>query len=138
MISLEELNSKKYELTDEQKLNQVKLHKAINLIRTAYNKPMTVSSGVRSMEHHLNVYKQINEDRAKKKLDPVHIPMSSRHLIGAAVDIADPKGELSKWCKDNTKILEDAGLWCEAFEYTKGWCHFQIIPPKSGKRFFTP
>lgn len=121
MISREEMNPHSYKLTDEQEANQQTLHVAINKIRSAYNKPMIVTSGVRSQQDQA----RINPSAPK-----------SKHLLGAAVDIADSNGELYKWCKDNTKELEDAGLYCE--EGTKGWVHFQSIPPKSKKRWFIP
>ena len=60
----------------------------------------------------------------------------SKHIIGAAVDIADADGSLYAWCKENEAELEAAELWCE--ERQGGWQHFQCIPPKSGKRWFNP
>ena len=64
--------------------------------------------------------------------------MGSSHLYGAAVDIADPKGELSIWVKNNKQKIIDCGLWVENPDYTKGWIHFQIYAPKSFTRFFNP
>lgn len=104
----------------------------VNKIRTAYNKPMTITSGYRSMDDHLRIYKE------KGITDKSKIPMQSRHLYGLACDISDPKQELQKWIKSNIKLLEDVGLWCEDFSATKNWVHFQIVPPKSGSRFFLP
>ena len=62
----------------------------------------------------------------------------SKHMIAAAIDLSDPDGKLGKWCLNNTKILEELGLYCEAISSTPGWVHFQIFPPKSGNRFFYP
>lgn len=108
------------------------LLKKINVIRTAWAKPMIVTSGLRTMKHHLDIY-------ARKGItDPNRIPMKSKHLFGQAVDISDPKQELQKWCKQNISLLESTGLWMEDFSATKNWCHFQIVPPKSGNRFFMP
>jgi uncharacterized protein YcbK (DUF882 family) len=121
MVTLAELNPKKYELTPEQEANQKLLHTAVNHIRKLYGKPMHVTSGVRSMADQMRI-----NPKAPK----------SKHLLGQAVDIADPTGELYKWLKANPEALKDAGLWCE--EGTVGWCHLQVVPPKSGKRWFKP
>lgn len=104
----------------------------INKIRTAYNKPMTVTSGYRTMQDHIRIY------NAKGIMDLKKIPMQSRHLYGKAVDISDPNKDLQKWCLANIKMLEDVGLWLEDFSATPNWVHFQIEPPKSGKRMFKP
>jgi hypothetical protein len=104
----------------------------INVIRTAWGKPMTVNSGLRTMQHHLEIY-------AKKGItDPAKIPMKSKHLYGQAVDISDPARSLQAWCKNNVPLLESTGLWMEDFSVTNTWCHFQIVPPASGNRFFMP
>ncbi len=104
----------------------------INVIRTAWAKPMTVTSGLRTMKHHLEIY------AAKGITDPHKIPMKSRHLFGQAVDISDPNQALQAWCKQNIHLLETTGLWMEDFSKTRTWCHFQIVPPASGSRFFMP
>lgn len=132
-ISSKELNPKGYALTEVQRLNQEKLRPAINIIRESYGFPMIVTSGVRSEADHRKIY----ADKAKRAgITKFRVPMGSMHLKGAAVDIFDPNGKLYKWCKDNPKILEKAGLYCE--EGTVGWVHFQCIQPKSGKRWFLP
>lgn len=116
----------------EHQHNLEELLKRINQIRTAYNIPMTVTSGYRSLQHHLEIYSRKGiTDRSK-------IPMQSRHLYGQAVDIADADGKLKAWVLQNVNLLEDIGLWCEDFNATPTWCHFQIVSPKSGKRFFLP
>lgn len=134
MLSIKELLGH-YELKDLPKDHQdniTHLLDLVNKVRTAYDKPMTVSSGYRSMEDHLRIYKD------KGVTDPSKIPMQSRHLSGRAVDILDGKHELQTWCKDNVKKLEEIGLWMEDFSATPNWCHFQSVAPKSGKRFFLP
>lgn len=105
---------------------------AVNIVRTAYGKPMLVTSGLRSMQDHLRVY------ASKGITDKSKIPMKSAHLTGEAIDISDPKQELQSWILANIDILEAAGLWCEDFSATPNWVHFQIRPPKSGNRFFKP
>lgn len=134
MISLKEL-LKTVELKDLPKDHQgniMDLLERVNKVRSKYGKAMIVTSGYRSMADHLRIYK------AKGIVDQSKIPMKSKHLYGQAVDISDPKQELQKWCKDNVKELESIGLWMEDFSATKNWVHFQIVPPKSGKRFFLP
>lgn len=83
------------------------------------------------MEHHLAIYKA-------KGVPFAHIPMKSKHLFGQAADIADGNKILQQWCKDNVQLLETTGLWMEDFSATPTWCHFQIVPPASGKRWFMP
>jgi hypothetical protein len=121
VITRQELNPKGYPLDEEQKRNQEALFAAINVLRKSYGKPMRVTSGVRSQADQA----RINPGAPK-----------SKHLVGAAVDIADPKGELYAWCKANEPVLIQAGLWCE--EGTRGWVHLQCLPPPSGKRWFLP
>jgi hypothetical protein len=62
----------------------------------------------------------------------------SKHMLAQAVDLADPEGDLDQWCMDHLKELERIGLWLEHPSATKGWCHVQTVPPKSGKRVFYP
>lgn len=91
--------------------------------KLGYNPPMYASSCLRSIK---------DQQRINPKA------MGSSHLYGAAVDIADPKGELSIWVKNNKQKIIDCGLWVENPDYTKGWIHFQIYAPKSFTRFFNP
>lgn len=134
MISLQELlKSTPFDtLPQDHRFNLTILLKKINVIRQAYGKPMTVTSGYRSMADHLRIYRQ------KGITDKSKIPMKSNHLSGRAVDIADSNGELKKWVLANVHLLEQTGLWCEDFDYTSGWTHFQTVAPTSGKRFFKP
>lgn len=123
MITLDELNPKGYELTSEQQTNLFKLHIAINKVRSAYGKPMRVTSGVRSMADQLRI-----NPKAPK----------SKHLLGLACDISDKDSKLWNWCMVNLDLLEDAGLYLEAKSATPMWVHFQAAPPRSGKRVFLP
>jgi hypothetical protein len=104
----------------------------INKLRAAYGKPMLVTSGFRTMEDHLRIYAE--KGITDKKL----IPMKSKHLYGQAVDISDKDGFIKQWVVNNLEFIEKIGLWMEDFNATKNWVHFQIVPPKSGNRFFIP
>lgn len=132
---MDELLKGKVELGDlpeDHRANLAILLERINKIRSAYGKPMTVTSGYRSMEDHLRIY------REKGVTDQSKIPMKSRHLSGRAVDIGDGDKKLKEWILDNVALLESVGLWCEDFSTTDNWVHFQTVPPGSGKRFFMP
>lgn len=132
MLTMSEfLGKAKFEdQSPEVQQNLSTLLKRTNKIRTAWGKPMTVTSGLRTMEDHLRIY------AAKGITDVSKIPMQSRHLTGRAVDISDPKLELTAWLKLNPEHLENAELWCE--EGNKNWVHFQTVAPLSGKRWFLP
>jgi hypothetical protein len=134
MLSLQELLMGKSfsSIPTEHQGNMLELLLRINKIRAAYGKPMIVTSCYRSLQEHLDIYKR------KGITDQSQIPMKSKHLYGQAVDISDPKRELQVWCSNNVPLLEEIGLWMEDFPYTSNWCHFQIIAPASGNRFFKP
>lgn len=127
MIKLEELNKRNYPTDPIIDSNLKVLCERLNVIRKAYGKPMNVTSGLRSESQQQELIKAGKSTATK-----------SKHLVGLAADIADPNGELQKWCLDNVKILEQVGLWLEKFEYTPNWVHFSATPPRSGNRFFTP
>lgn len=138
MISLKELHPTGEKQSAEIESNLAVLLKKINVIRSAYGKPMTVTSGLRTMAKHLAIYEKTNADRKAKGLAPVKVPLGSRHLYGQAVDIADASGSLWNWCMSNMKVLENAGLYLEDRSATPTWIHFQIVAPASGKRIFIP
>jgi hypothetical protein len=62
----------------------------------------------------------------------------SRHLTCEAIDLADPDDRLDAWCVRHLEVLEALGLWLEHPQATPGWCHLQIVPPRSGRRVFEP
>jgi uncharacterized protein YcbK (DUF882 family) len=125
MISMNELLSgnKLEEQSQDIQDNLSELLAKVNLVREAWGKPMTVTSGLRTMKHHLEIY------AAKGITDKSKIPMQSKHLYGQAADFSDP---------NNEEKLADIGLWMEDFSATVNWVHFQIVPPKSGHRWFKP
>ena len=63
----------------------------------------------------------------------------SLHMQCLAIDIHDPDGDLDDWALDNADtVLRDLVLWLEHPAATKGWCHVQLRPPRSGRRVFYP
>lgn len=125
-------------LPEEIQKNLTAFLEKINLLREAANFPWIVTSGYRSLEQHEEIYRQINDRRIAAGEKPVWIPMSSQHLYGRAVDIFDPSRKLQHWVLDHLELLEDNGIYCESFDSTPTWVHFQDVPPKSGNRFFIP
>lgn len=127
MISLAELNPHNYTTTSEIDANLSILLDRLNKVRSAYGVPMTISSGLRSEAQQQGLIEA-------GKSNATH----SKHLYGQAADILDESGVFKAWVLENVTLLEEVGLWCEAFESTPTWCHVQIVPPGSGKRFFIP
>ena len=64
--------------------------------------------------------------------------VKSKHISGQAVDAADPDGELDEYLFAHQDLLAKHGLWMEHPAATKGWCHLQSVPPRSGNRVFYP
>jgi hypothetical protein len=125
MITLKELNSHNYPTTPEIDKNLSVLLDRINQVRTAYGKPMTVTSGLRSDAQQASLIAAGKSNATK-----------SNHLTGSAVDILDESGELNVWVKSNTALMEKIGLFME--ERQGSWQHFQIVSPRSGNRWFQP
>lgn len=114
-----------------------KLLIAANIIRAAYNKPLIVTSGYRTWDDHVRIYKE----KAQKRGMPFYlsqVPTKSNHLYCRALDFADANGDLKKWILNNIDLLEKHNIYCEDFDYTKTWVHIQIVAPASENRFFKP
>ena len=62
----------------------------------------------------------------------------SNHMLCKACDLEDKDGKLDNWCMENQDKLKEVGLWLEHPSATKGWCHLQTVPPRSGNRVFKP
>ena len=139
MISMDELlkGAKLADQTPEIQANLQTLLDRINKVRTAWGKPMTVTSGLRTWEDHTRIYKQ-KAQKEGKTFDESKVPKKSRHLFGMAVDIADPDKSLATWIQANLQLMEEIGFWFEDFNVTVNWCHFQTTPPLSGNRVFKP
>lgn len=128
MITMEEIlmNRVKFEdLPKNEQDNLTELLKRVNIVRSAYGKPMKVNDGYRRLQD-----------------TPKNGSPTSWHYKGAAIDIDDnDAGDFAKWVIANLQIIKNAGLWVEDIRWTNGcgsWVHFQIYPPKSGKRIFVP
>lgn len=132
---MKELMGRPMQIPAEHQANLDDLLIKLNKLREAYGKPLQVTSGYRTLEHHLAIY------AAKGITDRAKIPMQSRHLFGLAVDVVpieDPIEHLHDWILAHEPLMADIGLWFEDFKYTTTWVHTQSIPPASGKRFFIP
>lgn len=136
MITMKELVGSSTDIPSAHQSNLADLLIKINKIRSAWAKPMTVTSGYRTKADHLRIYKALAAKRGVK-FDETKIPWGSKHLSCEAVDISDPDGTLHAWCVANTALLEEIGLWCEVKD-DQARVHFQTVAPKSGKRFFNP
>lgn len=62
----------------------------------------------------------------------------SKHISGQAIDIYDPDGDIDDFLMTHLEVLELFGFWLEHPSATKGWSHWQTIPPNSKKRIFYP
>lgn len=75
---------------------------------------------------------------AKINANTAGAAVRSKHMTCEACDLYDPEGEIDEWALANPDVLKRIGLWQEHPSATKGWAHFQIIPPRSGNRVFYP
>lgn len=62
----------------------------------------------------------------------------SSHKEGMAVDRYDPHGTIDEWCLMNVDRLKACGIYIEHPDATKGWSHWSIKPPASGRQVFYP
>lgn len=63
---------------------------------------------------------------------------NSKHITGQAIDIADPDGMIDSHIHTHFDLLIKHRLWMEHPSATKGWCHLQSVPPRSGNLCFYP
>ncbi len=130
MITKEEvlMGRVKYEdLTPELQANLDKLVDALNVVRTAYNQIMRVSSGYRSPAKNAAI-------GGSKK---------SYHMQCLACDFKDSDGKLDEWLLENQDLLEENGLWQENPGDTTGWAHLDLgtrdtTKKREHKRVFKP
>lgn len=110
-------------LTIELQNNAIETVDRVNQLLTAFSEDREVASGWRPPAVNSNT-----PGAAKK----------SKHMTCQACDLEDAEGDLDEWCMEHLNVLEKIGLWMEHPTATKGWCHVQTLPPKSGKRVFYP
>jgi hypothetical protein len=63
---------------------------------------------------------------------------SSSHKEGLGVDRYDPDGEIDMWCLANQGVLAECGIYIESPSKTRGWSHWTIRAPRSGRTVFLP
>lgn len=64
---------------------------------------------------------------------------SSTHKRAEGIDICDPRRELATWSLNNEARLEALGIRAmEDPRWTPTWCHWQVVPVKSGRFAFIP
>lgn len=51
----------------------------------------------------------------------------SKHMLGLACDLADPRETLDDFCTEHPELLEQLSLWREAPSATHGWLHLQTV-----------
>lgn len=118
MISRSEVlmgRDQEYPLTNQLEQNLNSLLHALNKFRSAYGKPMSVSSGYRPGKYN------VAAGGAK----------NSAHLLCMAADFRDVDGSIKKFCLENINLLEECGLYMESPKDTPTWCHLQIRPTKN-------
>jgi uncharacterized protein YcbK (DUF882 family) len=127
MKDISELNPHKYPTNPSMDKNLGILFERLTDLQRSYGHDLTITSGLRSEEQQAHLI-------SIGKTNAVH----SKHLAGAAADVFDADGALAKWVSENLDRVATIGLWMEDFGHTKGWVHFQMMPPASGKRVFIP
>lgn len=111
------------ELTDEKRSNAEEMVEKANELLQRFGETRKVNSGWRPAS-----INQATVGAAKK----------SKHMECLAIDLEDKDGTLDEWCMENLEVLQEIGLWLEHPDSTDGWCHLQIIAPRSGNRVFKP
>lgn len=123
MIKHSDINNHGYDESDEVRLSIDVLVSRLNELLKLGCPITSITSGLRSAA-----------DQAR--INPA--APKSKHLTGHAADCYDPKGRIATWCRANLDKLATIGLWCEDFDHTPTWVHFQSEAPRSGKRVFLP
>lgn len=64
----------------------------------------------------------------------------SKHMSAEACDLYDPDGLIDDYLMSEAgqRVLTSVRLYLEHPSATKGWCHVQAVPPRSGRRVFYP
>lgn len=146
MITMKELlrNYDYVILPIEHRHNLDDLLEVMNQIRAKYGKPMTITSGYRSKQDQIRIYKEKAASHqfpfASGVYNEAKVPFGSKHLTGLACDIYDASGSLMGWCRANESFLRSLPVWLE--NRMGPWVHFQIVPYRSyktgGSLWFNP
>lgn len=116
---------------------QILLEK-LQRLEDAYGSKFEINSGYRTNKEHAQIYKKKNDKRKNLGLPQIPPPLHSKHLAGQAADISDPHGYVKAWIDRHPEVVKEIDLYFEEFSYCPGYVHVQIVPPKSGRRFFKP
>jgi len=137
---MKEINPHGVKFNGEGRWRLLYLYMVANEIRSAWGYPMIVTSGVRTVTQQMFIYRKINVERIKQGLEEIPVPMNSWHLKAGALDIADPGHGLFNWLTigEGFALMEELNIYLEHKDFTRGWLHFQVVPPKSGNRVFIP
>ncbi len=103
--------------------NAIDLSERLNRLMLYWERPIILTSGYRPAA----INSQVKGAALK-----------SHHIVCAAADISDEDGALDAFCMSDLPMLEHLGLWLEHPDSTPGWCHLQLLPPRSGNRVFKP
>lgn len=122
------------ELTDEKRNNAAKTVSRINLLIAMFQ-----AAGI-ELQERPDTKSPVSSGWRPNKVNAntPNAATKSKHMTCEAIDLYDPDGEIDEWSLANPETLADVGLWQEHPAATKGWAHFQIVPPKSGNRVFYP
>ncbi len=120
--------------TEERKVNAIKLLTAVNqlgllAIADGIGFPINPGTGSRVSGTEYGGF--------RPQSCPIGAPHSA-HKEALAVDIYDPRESIDEWCLDNQDKLEQCGIYIEAPNKTRGWSHWTVRAPGSGKRVFMP
>lgn len=124
-FSTKDLNPHNYPMDPPIEDNLKVLAYKLDRLAAAYGQPLVITSGLRDAAQQKQLIAEGKSNAPK-----------SHHLVGEAADIYDPDSALHDWVKANDATIIDIGLWME--ERQGPWQHFQIVPPKSKKRWFNP
>lgn len=122
-LFLPQLN-KHYEPTPTEEKNIIALAQALDKIRAKYGKPMKVTNWIRPEIDGVDYNALVGGAKA------------SKHKVGLAVDIQDTNESIAQFNLLNIDFLTSLGIYVEDTEKTKGWEHYQLSKPRSGKNPF--
>lgn len=109
--------------TPEQEQNIIKQAQFLVTVQKVIG-PFRITSWLRTEEHHLEIYAEINRKRSDKGLPPVKVPTDSAHLHGAATDMVLDKCTV----EEAKKKIRATNCYPGAFEInTTNWLHLDHI-----------